>query len=261
MGASNSSKTRVAPVFDELLARDPKGDSWLSRLLSLPELPGRSPPRANPKDLGSLQTWGWGEDEFGLDAPPGLLRWLLDNATVPPQGNQWGSATTKAKREALLVKKDPKTLEEACRLLSAFRGRGTGWYVLEGTSFPDVYLETDKVLVVIEGKRMETAPTLKTTWMDPRPQILRHLDCAFERRRGRAVVGFLIVEGTGEASAIQPPPLWVDAASKTVLPTVLDASLPHRTPSERNAISAAFLGVTTWQRLCQEFQLTWPPSS
>jgi hypothetical protein len=40
--------------------------------------------------------------------------------------------------------------------------------------------------------------------------------------------------------------------------TVAD-SLPHRDPSQRNLIADGFLGVTTWQRVCAEFELGWPP--
>jgi hypothetical protein len=36
MGKFNSSKTRVAPVFDRLLAKDPIGLSWMPAILAIP---------------------------------------------------------------------------------------------------------------------------------------------------------------------------------------------------------------------------------
>jgi hypothetical protein len=36
---------------------------------------------------------------------------------------------------------------------------------------------------------------------------------------------------------------------------VLRASLPHRTADERSQIASALLGVTTWQAVCDEFQI------
>jgi len=36
---------------------------------------------------------------------------------------------------------------------------------------------------------------------------------------------------------------------------VLEGSLPHRTPDERSQIAGALLGVTTWQVVCDEFQI------
>jgi hypothetical protein len=40
---------------------------------------------------------------------------------------------------------------------------------------------------------------------------------------------------------------------------VLEGSLPHRSPEERRALAGAFLGITTWQRVCSEFKI--PPSA
>jgi hypothetical protein len=42
MGTHDSTRTRVAPVFDALLARAATGRSWLPALLALPALAGRS---------------------------------------------------------------------------------------------------------------------------------------------------------------------------------------------------------------------------
>jgi hypothetical protein len=85
--------------------------------------------------------------------------------------------------------------------------------------------------------------------------MLRHLDCAWEVRGQRTVLGFFIVEGQGGADAVAAPAHWQMAADATVTPVALDDSLPHRTPIERQAIADGFLGVTTWQQICATFQL------
>ena len=48
-------------------------------------------------------------------------------------------------------------------------------------------------------------------------------------------------------------------AKEQVSPVLLEKSLPHRTDGERADIAQGFLGVTTWQRVCREFGLPWPP--
>lgn len=127
---------------------------------------------------------------------------------------------------------------------------GRTWCVLEGPSQPDAYLETPELLVVIEGKRTEHGPTTHTSWMPVRHQMLRHIDCAWEIRGDRPVFGFFIVEGDDQGAI---PPEWVEFARATVEPDAVAKSLPHRTADERSAIAEAFLGVTTWQIVCETF--------
>lgn len=88
--------------------------------------------------------------------------------------------------------------------------------------------------------------------MAGRHQMLRHIDCAWEIRARKKVFGFFIVEGSGDS--IEIPREWLTHAEETVSETAIAASLPHRGPDERNAIATTFLGVTTWQRVCDEFK-------
>ncbi len=44
-------------------------------------------------------------------------------------------------------------------------------------------------------------------------------------------------------------------ASKTVTPASIDSSLPHWGPEERRSIASCFAGITTWQRICREFEI------
>lgn len=249
MGPRDSSHTRVKPVFDTLLERDPTGKSWLPALLALPELPGIAS-RAIAPSPGALTDHAWGDHERGLPPPRSLLRWLVTEAVLPPDAITGGAGRTREKREAL-SRRDPDTIAEALTLLDKPARRNKDWYILEGTSKPDVYLATPELLVVIEGKRTETGPTPGTEWMPVRHQMLRHLDAAWEQLQpGQRLVGFFIVEGVGGATGLSVPPPWHEAAQATTSSDVLDTSLPHRTSEERAALAAAFLGVTTWQRVC-----------
>lgn len=258
MGKHDSSLTRVAPLFGELRRRDPTGQSWLPILLRLPRLDGRSAPSL-PASTAPLVESLWGSPEKALAAPPTLLAWLAQNLQAPRRASAYRDGETRQKREKL-VAGDLETVQEALRLLSASGASAESsrvWYVLEGVTRPDVYLATPDVIVVIEGKRTESKPTTVTEWMRNRHQMLRHLDAAWEVRGERPVYGFFIVEGPGGADAIDVSDQWRDFTTATVSQKAIEDSLPHRSPEERAAIAASFLGVTTWQAACRALDLDW----
>jgi hypothetical protein len=252
MGKWNSTGTRVAPIFDELLARE--SPAWLKTLVALV-----SPGHAIFKD-SELLDWRWGDDEIGLTAPRSLLQELALHPTqlmVRPADGRYGtdSPATRAKRMALFSG-DESARSEASRLLGRLRVPSRGWCVFEGETRPDVFIETEEVVIVGEGKRKERTITTSTTWMPVRHQMLRHLDGALELAKGRQLVGLFIVEGRDqEPSAV--PQEWVSGCARTVDPDVVAKSLPHRTPEERATIVKAYAGVTTWQAIVAEFDL--PP--
>ncbi len=257
MGRFNSSKTRVVPVFDALYQRDSSGSSWLPALAALGS---RAAGLELPSDFGRLpedyQPY-WGEKERRLDPPPALLQWLAGNASKPASDKLWGSEQVRALREQL-VAGDEAVIKQALESLQN-SPRRRAWYVLEGESFPDAFLQTDKLLFVIEGKRKESKLTTTTTWMAGRSQIIRHMDAAWEVRGGRRVLGLTIVEGEGGSEAVAPSPYWMRQSDDQVAPKKLADSLPHRDAGSRTQLASGFLGVTTWQRVCKTFRILWPP--
>jgi hypothetical protein len=154
-----------------------------------------------------------------------------------------------------VVDRDADTLAGALRSLQERRPSPRAWYVLEGPSQPDVYLDSADAVIVVEGKRTETAPTTSTAWMSVRHQMLRHLDAAWEHRQGRRIYGLYIVEAEKGTTSLEPPSTWREAVELTISDEVLKGSLPHRSPDERLQIASALLGVTTWQAVCDEFQI------
>jgi hypothetical protein len=143
---------------------------------------------------------------------------------------------------------------EALRLLRN-NPEGEDWFLFEGPSQPDVYIETRDLIVIIEGKRTEPGPTKITKWMPGRHQMLRHIDCAWEVRGPKQVIGFFIVEGSDKSESV--PANWLTFSRETISDRALATSLPHRGPDERSGIAGAFKGATTWQRVCREFNIEW----
>jgi hypothetical protein len=251
----DSSKTRVAPAFNALKARESEDPQWVASLLDLaaradqPDRPWRH------QDL-TVEAHYWEPNERGLQPPVALLSWLIRNF-APVPGRLTADGDTMDRRRALAAR-DPDTIETA---LESLRRGGTGkaWHLLEGPSYPDAFLVTRDALIVVEGKRTEAGPTTETYWMPGRHQIFRHLDAAWEIRGRRAVYGLFVVEADREIHPTDVPSLWQSAADTTLSREAIDGSLPHRGAAEQREIAGAFVGVTTWQMIVEAFQL--PPGT
>jgi len=251
MGTRNSTLTRAAPLFDELRARDSSGNSWIRKLLDL------FPTIAAIPSGCDLVRFGWGRDEIGLRPPTSLLRMLVEHPELLRREALRGCTPEVSRRREALINGDGAMRREAVALLERHPQMSRGWHILEGETYPDLYLETNDLVVVGEGKRTEAGITTSTTWMPVRHQMLRHLDAAWERRGSKRVCGFFIVEGGSGADVYEVPPIWRDACAATTSDAVLRASLPHRTEEERRQIAACFVGATTWRRICLAVDVPW----
>jgi hypothetical protein len=123
------------------------------------------------------------------------------------------------------------------------------WHVMQGPSCPDAYLATGEAVVVVEGERAESGPTVSTNWMTIRRQLLWHLDAALGPAGPRSLWGFFMVEAAADGSVHQ---VWLDGCSSALDPEVSRRVLPHRSPEEREFIAAGLLGAVTWHNACEE---------
>lgn len=251
MGKKDSSKTRVEPVFDRLVNQHETGFSWLPELIGLPE--GGNSINNSPETDYTIHDYGWGTNEKKLLPPVALLSWLIRNPSWPLDG-KLSNNNQKAEKREKLIEGSQELVHEGLELLR-YNPHNEGWHIFEGDTQPDVYIETEDLILVIEGKRTESRPTTHTKWMPTRHQMIRHIDCAWEIRGRKQVVGFFIVEGGGEAT--EPPLIWQKFANDTVKKDNIVASLPHRGEKECREIASCFIGVTTWQRVCREFGIEW----
>lgn len=239
-GRYDSSKTRVAPVFDQLRLRT---DDWVRGLLILAQ--HGSPETIDDNiDLGYV-AGAWGTNEKGIPPPVALLSWLIRNLMPPLKPTEINDD-----RQRLLAR-DAEAIEQALQLLGS-ASASRRWHIFEGPTYPDALIETRGALIVVEGKRTEAGPTESTTWMAGRRQIWRHMDAAWERRGDRTVFGLFLVEGAPE-QPFDVPPIWESASRDTLTAQALSSSFPHRGTVERDAIARGFLGAATWQRVCAHF--------
>ena len=143
---------------------------------------------------------------------------------------------------------------EARHLLANEEIPPRAWYIFEGPTSVDVFLETPELIVVLEGKRTEPGPTTRTQWMAVRHQLLRNIDATLELPGHRRVVGAFIVEA--EPGSFDVPEKWQAMTDLTISTPALTKSLPHRSEAERERIAAGYLGATTWAAVVREFGLS-----
>ncbi len=255
MGRRDSSKTRVNPIFNHLLATDCSGSQWLDALFALGSREAVTALVPRGQRLVADHGRRWGEKEVALPAPRALLEFLVQNIDDDLVSASSSEGVSLEKRQAL-ARKDTVTVEEALNKLRS-GPRGREWYVLEGPSKPDALLETAHAILCIEGKRTEASCTTHTTWMRKRSQLVRHMDAALEAFPDKQVYGLLVVEGDGGANALAPSEYWSAQCEAQYEQSMLNASLPHRSPAERVRIADGILGVTTWQAVCAKLGPAW----
>ena len=76
---------------------------------------------------------------------------------------------------------------------------GKEWFVMEGCTMPDVFIETNKFYMIVEGKRGESGPKIGTTWYKKRHQMVRHLEglvCYKHANANKPTYGVFIVDGS-----------------------------------------------------------------
>ena len=255
----NSSITRVRPVFRQLPREDLAGTSWLPQIprlsgssalsASVLSAPGTVLPAASEKRPYADPVQGNIELErcFEFSVAPGasFLRWLLknpDKLTWPgSEGRRLSySATTQASREALVgLKGDSARSEIQASALRALNRNdpeksARRWWAFEGFTEVDCCLQTDKIVLLIEGKRTESLSE-STAWYSGRNQLHRNLEAARDLAAGREFGVLVISEEELSQRALGNP----------------EAGLPHLTAAERAELMSHYLGSVTWSQVCE----------
>ena len=266
-GKFHSSITRVRPVFQTLLEHDRTGSSWLSRLLALP---GKGSPlvcklEADPGVLlpdvckkrrypdRTLRRKSYGIPAIDLEQcfekpfppPTRFLRWLAahpERMTWPMDGKRRRTFGRKTQRyrEELFGQPGEQAQNDAIEAaLTAIERDGASrssrkWWAFEGFTEVDCCLETNTLLLFIEGKRTEdVAPS--TNWYPRRNQLLRNLEVASAIRHEKEYAVLVIAE--------EPLP--------SLTPQEVNSGLPHLSKSERDELLTHFLGCVLWQDVCR----------
>ncbi len=254
MGKRNSSATRVWPVFQNLIERDKCGRTWLPALLKLfPNQSSFNPEvLLNPGDIAGFQ---FGKKELCLNPPLRFLKWMVEH----PHELTWPSYQIKTEyirdmRERLMLRGSYENTPEAQRqaiesgkaeieraLANSRDGDSTWldrWWVLEGRTHVDCYIETTHIRLFVEGKRTDKLSS-KTSWYRKRNQLLRNLESASVHASGQPFAQLLMTE--------KPAP--------ELEPGIVKSSLPHLSSNERDELLSHYAGAVTWRSICSAVDL------
>jgi hypothetical protein len=249
VGKYNSSKTRVEPIFNELLIMRSTAD-WLPELwwMAISTRTGGPEPHFDVGPPLNSKIY-----ERALPPSTAFLKWMVQNTEklTPPRGSHFGATpggVASAKR-ARLFGSDLHLREasraEALNEIDAKGGQGSAreWWAFEGFTHVDACFETEEYLLLIEGKRTE-AVSPSTRWFKSRNQLWRNVEVAGELANGRP---FGVVVGV-ETDADGRRAL-ADAA------TTRDRSYPHLTQKQRAALDRHLLGFVVWSEVVDRFGL------
>ena len=241
----DNTTARVDPFFDALLTRDGAGGSWLPALLA-------ASPHGRERfgELADGPGWlhvllavrGASGRRAALDYPAAptreLLAWFIDH----PDELTWpsddaSSVETVRLRHALIGDEPPgvraRAQDRAHDLLRRSAPLGHAWWRFEDPATLHCVLMTDRLVVVIEGRR-DDEPGPSTPWFPRRSELVRDLEAARRLSEGKAW-GTLLISDTPLA-----------AGTDGAVAAAVAAGAPQLDPTERDDLAAAYLGNLTW---------------
>ena len=246
MGKKDSTKTRVEPLMDYLGKNVDRINQFLS-------LFGRNVQiNDNIKDICYGKKTDGHKGEQSIPAPISLLEWYVNNSDKLAQEENKQNKYGNPSKETIECRKrffngDNEKIEEAKKEIKALRGKKIytyskkNWYIFEGYTNPDIYIETELAIFVGETKRTEPKLTGSVKWYKQRDQLIRHVDSVFDS--GKKVYSFFILENKDYAN--------LEKHGKDF--EYYKKSLPHRTDAEIKEIMKTYIGCITWSELVLKF--------
>ncbi len=173
MGERNSSLTRVKPLFDYINSDIEK----LNRFLGLFTNNNK---RINQNSLIEIC---YGNNEKKISPPKSILIWMLQNINTLNKVKNYGAKNINSetyKKRSELFSGNIKLKEDAIKIIETANILPTSkWFIFEGKTSPDIFIETSDAIFIGEAKRTENDITTKTIWLNKRDQLVRHIDSLF----------------------------------------------------------------------------------
>jgi len=177
----DSSKTRVKPLMDWICESE-----TIKRLQRFLDMLGIKED-IKYHENSEICYGGEKKKEKSLLPPMEHLYWLVENGDkLSIKALNACSEETKKKRLEI-ASKCKNTITEAKNQINNWFEDGAKsygkWFLFESASRPDIYIETDSHIIVIEAKRTEKSVTKGTTWLETRDQMIRHINCTYEANK------------------------------------------------------------------------------
>lgn len=239
MGKYNSSIYRVRPLM-EIVEKD---RSSFLKLLSLVDIPL----------LGAVSRCEYdGENRSEKQLKPSK-RHLSALIAYMATKSHTDSNVKNSKRKELFFP-DPDTpnrratvCQEALALLEetydTLLPDDKRWYIFEGFTHPDIFIEGDDYVIVCEGKWTEPCITTKTTHLcaegESRNQMIRHIQGALNAYNKKVYAFYIVENGCGYEKELTKEHFAEQLETETIKIPV----------SEKANILNSFYGYTTWQAI------------
>lgn len=234
MGVCDSTKTRVVPFMEYMNKDIEKLNKVFSSLVSSPKLTG---PILEGKYL-------FGDKEAAINPPISLLKWLVSNPEKLDEQKRKEIMEDTTRESSLLRTKifngDKNTIKEALKHIDEKGYVDKAWYIFEGKTHPDIYIETENEIFIGEAKRTENKLTASTKWLSTRDQLIRHIDSVVES--SKKIYAFFILE----TPDIYPLHNYEDIE-------YYKQSLPHRSEQKIRKIKESYCGFLIWSKIKEQF--------
>jgi len=245
MGIRNSSLTRVKPLFDFINSDIEK----LNRFLGLFDYKHRI-------EHNSSIEIGYGHYEKKLPPSKLLLIWMLQNIKDLNKVDNYGVDPIKSKktydRRKRLFAGDTILIDEAIKIIETSpKLPEKDWYIFEGYTLPDIYIETTDSIFVGEAKRTEKDITTNTTWFRHRDQLIRHIDSLLDQPK--KIYSFYILEKEEYLNGIYEKRMKLYSTKD-----YFNKNLNHRDNSKIERAFNSFIGFVFWEDIADCFNINFP---
>lgn len=244
MGIRNSSLTRVKPLFDFI-------DSDIDKLNRLFELFDKN----QRIEQNSLIEIRYGDNEKKIPPSKSILIWMLQNLNVLNKVDNFGVSSVDSetyKRRKLLFSGDTKTINEAINIIQTKpKLPERDWYIFEGNTSPDIFIETTDSIFVGEAKRTEKDITTKTKWLCNRDQLIRHIDSLLDQPK--KIYSFYILEKEEYLKGS-----YKKSMESYSNKDYFNQNLKHRDFSIIERAFNSFIGFVFWDDIADCFNISFP---
>jgi len=199
---------------------------------------------------------GAGRKEKALWQSKKYLIALIDHVSsgryTPPKKQKLCEASMKNRQK--LFAGDKETIKAAAQEIEA--GKKSGWFILEGPTQPDIFIETEDYIIVVEAKWTERFTTTGTDNLTVRDQMLRHIQGALEHKKAagcmeKKLVAFYIVD---ETFLHRKKNEYIKSKKAFRRQVENEAGVNKTIPlDEAEEIINAYVGYITWQSIKEAF--------
>jgi len=245
MGVRDSSLTRVKPLFDFIDSDEDK----------LNQLFGFFKSNISKIEKKSIIEIRYGSNEKKIPPSRSLLIWMLQNLKELNKVNNFGvdnvDSETYQKRKALFSG-DNKIVDDAIQIIQTkSKLPDRGWYIFEGKTHPDIFIETTDSIFIGEAKRTEKDITTTTKWLNNRDQLIRHVDSVLDQ--SKQVYSFYILDKSEYLNGCYKERMKLYSKKE-----YYKENLRHRDNSSIEKAMNSFIGFIFWEDIGESFKIKFP---